>query len=214
MTEVFVATTVEQARLLLDIPMYGVLGAVLRGPISASDAARSAHIPLKRAHAMLTRLLRAGLIEVAGERPRGGRPVKLYRAVAKAYRVPFSLTDAATSTELVRAMQAPFVAAYSRSLGALLIEDAERDLLIRLGDRGELEATVGETERFRQGAHGVLAMTEVRLSAGDAAELERRLHELRVWAGERRQPAGGGAPADAAPYLLGLLLSPGSLREP
>ncbi|CAM2756729.1 MULTISPECIES: hypothetical protein [Deinococcus] len=38
---------------------------------------------VKQAHHKLTRLLGAGLVEVGGERKRGGRAVKVYRAAAQ-----------------------------------------------------------------------------------------------------------------------------------
>ncbi|PNY80780.1 helix-turn-helix transcriptional regulator [Deinococcus koreensis] len=211
--DTFMAQSPEQARLLLDIGGYPVLTQVLRGVVSAGEVARETGLPLKQAHHRLTRLCAAGLVEVCGERQRGGRPVKLYRARAASYRVPFSLTDAATTTELVQAISAPFMRAYAHALAALLQSDEERELLVQLNARGELQATLGDSQRFREEVHGVGTFTQVRLSGPDAAELERRLHELRLWASEHRQPEGEAETPGTASYLLALLLSPGSLRE-
>ena len=146
--DTFTAQTPQQARLLLEIGGYPVLTQVLRGVVSAGEVARSTGLALKQAHHRLTRLCSAGLVEVCGERPRGGRPVKLYRARAASYRVPFSLTDSATTTELVQAISTPFMQAYTQAVAALLQSDEERDLLVQLNGRGELQATLGESQRI------------------------------------------------------------------
>lgn len=100
----FVARTPQQARLLLDLSYEPVLTVLLRTEASAGEVAGHTGLTLKQAHHRLTRLLAADLIVVSGERRRGGRPVKLYRAAAGVYHVPFDLTDSATMAELIGGM--------------------------------------------------------------------------------------------------------------
>ena len=102
MNGVFTARTPEQARLLQEMAYVSTLGRLLKGEASASEVAKDTSQSLQRAHHRLTRLLQEGLIEVRAERPRGGRAIKIYGAVAKEYRVPFSLTDAAIVGELIQ----------------------------------------------------------------------------------------------------------------
>src|SRR5690606_2324901 len=45
-------------------------------------------------------LVTAGLLEVVEERPRAGRPIKVYRSLHDAYFVPFSLTPFPTLEEM------------------------------------------------------------------------------------------------------------------
>lgn len=62
--------------------------------VSISEAAKESgakpNTTLKRAQ----RFIDLGLLEVVGERPRAGRPIKLYRTVADTFFVPFEATHA------------------------------------------------------------------------------------------------------------------------
>lgn len=207
----FVARTPEQARLLLDLGYFDVLGEVMRREASAGEVARAAGLTVKQAHHRLTRLVGAALVEVCGERRRGGRPVKLYRAVAGGYRVPFGLTDAATMAELIGTIQRPFMTAYARAAageyGRTFGRGAEHDVFFRLDAQGQPSLYVAPAVRTEENLSGYGMFTQVNLKPEVLKELARRLRELRAWVAEQESSDPG-----AEPCLLGLLLMPGRLE--
>lgn len=97
----FTATTPEQARLLHDRNYSRLLGQLVGAELSAAQLARSVGLDVKATHHRLTRLQSAGLIEVSAELRRTGRTVKIYRAVAQEFDIPFHLTSADTFADLI-----------------------------------------------------------------------------------------------------------------
>lgn len=77
-----------------------VLGAFLAGESSVSGAARRTGADIRIVHREVLALTAAGLLHVLREEQRAGRAIKIYAAVASAFFVPFSATDAATLEEL------------------------------------------------------------------------------------------------------------------
>ncbi|WP_019588257.1 helix-turn-helix domain-containing protein [Deinococcus apachensis] len=208
----FVVQTPEQARLLLDLGYFDVLGEVMRCEASAGEVARAVGLSVKQAHHRLTRLVRADLVEVCGERRRGGRPVKLYRAVARGFQVPFGLTDSATMAELIGTLQRPFMTAYARAAageyGRTFGRGAEHDVFFRLDAQGQPSLYVAPSGRTEENLSGYGLFTQVNLKPEVLKELSRRLRELRAWVAEQESHDPG-----AEPCLLGLLLTPGRLEE-
>ena len=74
--------------------------ALMKSPMSAAELAQRLALPLRRVCTLLEKLHRAGIAEIQQERPRAGRPVKVY-AVHPLWRVPFEFTSAATLEELM-----------------------------------------------------------------------------------------------------------------
>lgn len=204
-TPTLTARTPEQARLLLNAAYQTVLEPLMRGPHSAAEVARAARLDLRAAHHRLTRLYAAGLIVVEGQRQRGGRPIKVYRAGAAHYRVPFGLSDAEDIEALMHHIFDPGTEVY---LGRVARHCGQRgvggDLELHLNAHGQLNVNLGDALRGSQsGAFGTL--NDRRLSPETARELERRLREVQGWvldraAEEEHRP-------DARPTLVGLLLA-------
>lgn len=61
--------------------------------------------------------MRHGLVELAGERPRRGRPLKLYRASAERFFVPFATMPHATLEAFYRRLEATW---YPRMIAGLI----------------------------------------------------------------------------------------------
>lgn len=84
----------EAAKALIDPGSLQRLAPFIGRTLSVSQAAEltgeKANTTLKR----VRRFVALGLLEVAGEVARAGRPIKLYRAVADTFFVPFEATDA------------------------------------------------------------------------------------------------------------------------
>lgn len=184
----------------------------MQGEASAGEVASAAAVTVKQAHHRLTCLLSAGLIEITGTRKRSGRPIKVYRALATIYRVPFELTEAASVPESVDKLVQSFVAAYVRSIGLRLSQEADHDFLVRLNAEGQFSVNLDggrqETEAHPQGAYGTFS--QVRLGQESRRELEKRLRELKVWASAQETRDQGLPNAQAC--LIGLFFTPGELK--
>lgn len=77
-----------------------MLGAFLAGESSVSQAARRTGADIRAVHRAVLALHHVGLLQIVREEKRAGRAIKIYAAVASAFFVPFSATDAATLDEL------------------------------------------------------------------------------------------------------------------
>lgn len=202
--ECFTAQTPQQARLLLDFSYFKVLGRVMREPSSAGEVAQSAGLTVKQAHHRLTRLLAVGLVEVCGERARAGRAVKLYRAVADEYRVPFALTPAATLGETLQILQGPFLAEQHAALAHALTRASSGEVKLSLNAQGRFQATLGETLGEGEAEAVFSTFAQGHCTPEVAAELERRLQALSDWFQAHAQEPGEGRRG----YQLGLRLNP------
>lgn len=207
---ILVVKTGEQARLLMNFAYQRVLEPTIQAEASAGEVARAAEISVKQAHHRLTRLCGAGLVEVTSERPRAGRPIKLYRAIAAQYRIPFDLTGADDLRDLFRAVHQPFVDAYLTHM-AVRGQETNQGLVLSMDDQGQLCMHYGPRvlQEERYGAIGVNG--ELTLSPSTLAELEGRLRDLYQWVMERDQ-AERHLP-ESRSTLLALLFTPGQLPE-
>lgn len=184
----------------------------MRGEASAGEVARMTDIPVKQAHHRLTRLLEAGLITVMGERQRGGRPIKLYRASSTVYQVPFALTDAATAAELVTGMTQPYLMASMEAIGHLFMTETAQDVLVALDAQQHLSITlVGTQGKHTSGPRGLFGtFTQVRLGRESRTEAERRMRELHDWLAA--QEAVDMELPDAQTCIAGLFFTPGQVE--
>lgn len=206
MTGEFVARTPEQARLLLDEACQKLLGPLIRAEHSAGEVAALAGLPLKGAHHRLTRLVGAGLVDITGERPRGGRPVKRYRAAGRTFRVPFALTEAATLAELLEVMLGPFIRDFARQIGRRFAEEHGHELVLGAVENGRIEVSLNPRVWPREDYGALGTFGKPHLRPDTRHDLERKLRELYDWA-MARDAEERGTP-DAAPCLLGLFFTP------
>ncbi|WP_221088095.1 ArsR/SmtB family transcription factor [Deinococcus aquaedulcis] len=205
--DAFTARTPEQARLLLAEDALDVLGPLVPQALSASEVARRCGRPLKTTHHHLTRLLGAGLVTVAGERPRDGRPIKLYRAVARTFRVPFALTPHATVEELLARVGTVFVQEVTHELARLFAGDSGTELIMATDALGQLGMSVAPQTLSGAPPHGAVGnMGRRTLTPQSQRELETRLRDLLAWV-DGQATADQAAPG-AQPCLLGLLFTP------
>lgn len=199
----FTAKTPEQARLLLDFTFLRPLGVLMYREASVAEVAQTTDLSVKQAHHKITRLLNAELIWVVGERPRAGRPIKLYRA-APEYRVPFHLSDAETMTEWLSDLQSPFVQAHLQRAGEALRDSDQREATLKLNGK-ELTIGLSDPDHVRE---GVSVFTQVRLSAEDQTELKKKLLDIRDWMKGRHTDE---EVTGAQDCLLGLFLTTGKM---
>ncbi|MVN89112.1 hypothetical protein GO986_20435 [Deinococcus sp. HMF7620] len=204
----FTATTSTQARLLQQVACLRLLAPLCQRSLSASEVAHLARVPLKATCHYLAQLVSAGLIVVEGTRPRTGRPVKIYRAVASGFRVPFTLTSHATIRELLDRVSGEFVQEVDLHLAKLFAADLQTDLLITPDGQGHLRTTLApqnvQPDTSLPGALSLLS--RCRLTPATQRELEGRLRDLTTWLTE--QAAQQRQTLEAEPCLVGLLFTP------
>ena len=96
----------KAADLLTDWRQRRFLEPFVPGPTSTSEAAAVLGVKLNAMHYRVGQLLKLGLLEVGSSTKRKGRVVKLYRAAAEAFFVPFAATPHATIVEMIRRLSA------------------------------------------------------------------------------------------------------------
>lgn len=155
---------------------------------TVSQAAAEIGCKLNAMHYRVRTFVEAGLLRVVREEKRAGRPVKVYRAVADAFFVPFRLTSHATQQEGWLAHIEPVARRIAQSMveqdlarevaGQCIFRD-ECDNLVSLGGR---ELSGGSEIVFHPDAHqkplGSDRFGNIFLTETEARGLERELVEL------------------------------------
>ncbi len=115
-------TDARAGRLLSDPDWIRYLEPFLGRASGIAEAARAIGRPLDAVRYRVRRMHEAGLLEVVAERRRAGRPVRLYRAVADGFVVPFEATPFADLeerlTEAIAADGRRFARSAARALRA------------------------------------------------------------------------------------------------
>ena len=100
--------TEAAARALIDPKKRRYLEPFIGQACSASEAARTLGVKLTAMLYQTERLQALGLLRVTQQQTRRGRPVKLYRATADRFFVPFEVTRAESLTTLLAELEADF----------------------------------------------------------------------------------------------------------
>lgn len=132
------------------------------------------------------RYLAAGLLRVAGERSRRGRPIRLYRTVADAFFVPYEATTAESLEEALATREAWVEGTFKRAVvkarwealgpwGTRIYRDDAGALQVQMAVRPDVDASTLDAHEpavlsaWRDGVY---------LDFDDAKELQRALYEL------------------------------------
>ncbi len=184
----FEVQTPTQARLLLRLEDFAVVGLLMERDVSISEAARHTGIDLKRVHRIVSRLEDAGLAQVVGVQTRRGRPVKIYRAVAAVFRIPLRLCERPVLEEHLYGLHAPFLRQF--------LDTASQSIALGRRETGEepsitLDSGRGPLVYVRQPGGAVDAPISsfgtLKLSAGSRRELSRRFANLQRWVMEEAE---------------------------
>lgn len=95
-----------QARMLADPGVLRYFRPFLARETTVGDAAADVDCPPATMLYRVRTFVRAGLLRVVRERPRAGRPIKVYRSAHDAYLVPFARTPHASLEEAFTAVYA------------------------------------------------------------------------------------------------------------
>lgn len=135
--EWFTAGTPQQARLLSDRAALRHLEPFVGRTLGAAQAAREAGVSTERMLYRVRQFVAAGLLVAAGERTRGGRPIRLYSAPG-GFRVPFHLTPFEDVEAELAAQSRPSDRLRVRVLARSLIRKQLSGRLIYRDERGEV----------------------------------------------------------------------------
>jgi len=134
---------------------------------SVGEAAIATGMDLRRTHYYVQRLCALGLLAVAEERPRAGRPIKLYRAIGDSFFVPHDAAPKGFGDDLALELREGVSRERSRSDGGILFTAFE-DGSPRGRIVGGRDAATAATEMWRV----------LRLQPHEAAALKRDLNAV------------------------------------
>ncbi|WP_157464005.1 hypothetical protein [Deinococcus pimensis] len=100
---------------LLDLDAQRFLAPFVRRECTVARAARELGVNANSLLYRVERLMALGLLRVVREEPRRGKPVKVYRASADEFFVPFDATGADALESLVLTLSAPLTRALARA---------------------------------------------------------------------------------------------------
>lgn len=92
-------TDPRQAELMIHLEFVPIMDALTGAESSVGALAKALGWPLDATHYRVKKLWQAGLLQVVREEKRAGRPVRIYRAVADAFFLPYSAFTSATLEE-------------------------------------------------------------------------------------------------------------------
>lgn len=123
------------ARILADPDLAVWLKPFMHSAMSLKCAADELKIPIQTLHYRAEQMVEAGLLKVEREEARRGRPVKFYKATARAFEVPLELVPPGQLRDLENALswKRAFEQGVNKALGR---SGYERYLRVHLGEDG------------------------------------------------------------------------------
>jgi len=171
-----------QARLLTDPTSRALLEPFVGSEKSVTQAAAEIGCSVQRLLYRIRQFQEAGLLEEVRQEPRAGRPIRVYRAVADGFHIPFALTPFADMEALIAKQHAPTDRLRNRASARLALEGSSGGRRIyRDAASGELHsesdtpAPDNLTERMRgQAGNDVTLEVYLKPEAARAFALELR----------------------------------------
>lgn len=176
--------------------------------VTLSEAARELGVSLPRLHYQVGKLRAEGLLRVVRVEKRARHAVKVYRAVADVFFVPFDLVPSETVESAMAKADLPWLGLFLRSLARVWREHpGEWGMQLERSDLGALRATIvpgpGGADRLERPDMPAVSLgawvTDLTLDFEDAKALQRDLSAL-VARYEQRRGSGR--------YLMQLRLAP------
>ena len=150
--QVHVVTNPEAANLLADPAQLELLEPFFRGDVVLGELAKERGLKLNTLLYRVNKLVDLGLVEVVREEPRRGKPVKVYRAAARAFFVPFENTTSVSLGELLGGMTLEGGRLFHREAAKALQTLAPSwGLRIVLNEQKQLMALLTDSEGGRRG---------------------------------------------------------------
>lgn len=185
----------EAVRMLLDPSQLRLLEPLFRAELTAGEYARAIGLKPNTALVRLRRLCALGLVTVAREERRRGRPRKFYRTAAPEFFMPFAVTPWASFEDMMAAHALEHSADFFRSFARTVTRATPDPLgaVVRLFPDGSVKARlspdgVRTLVLFGDDMPAVgYTFQYVRLAPEDAKEMQREQYELwRKYLGRQR----------------------------
>ena len=181
--------TEAAARALIDPKKRRYLEPFIGRECSASQAAKTLGVKLTAMLYQTERLQALGLLQVTRQQARQGRPVKLYRATADKFFVPFEVTRAESITTLLAELEADFQRYFVQNLTWAGLELAKSwGFTVHRDDEGVLVQNLVPREKgdgdalslvLRSSSPALWASSSfLRLDFGTAKALQRDIDKL------------------------------------
>jgi hypothetical protein len=148
-------------------PLRRILLQFANEPRAVAEVASALGIDLKQLHHAVTKLCRLGLVEVAEERKRAGRSIKLYRCTGSSYYIPCAAAPAPFSRGLATELQS----AIARDTAASV-----EGMVFALDPQGRVAGQV--VQRPGTGLAPLDSWRILRLSTAQAKRLKQELGEV------------------------------------
>jgi hypothetical protein len=184
------------AEALMDPATLDLLRPFMREALSVKEASARLGLPFAKAYYRVRRMRALGLLAVAGQEPRKGRPVTRYRAAAPRFFVPFQATSADDLKGFLRDFEAqwaePMLDARVHSLLESGIDLAEFGFGFELNEAGYFMFVLasGPDEADLELGHGPAFSstwdTSLYLSREDAATLSEEVEAVLARYREKR----------------------------
>ena len=190
--QVHVVTDPEAANLLSDPAQLELLEPFFQGEVVLGELAKVLGLKLNTLLYRVNKLIDLGLVEVVREEPRRGKPVKIYRAAAKAFFVPFESTTSVNLRGLLESItregERLFYRETARALQTLapswglhIVLNEQKHLAVRVTDgEGGYKREFDDTDSFFGPAAPALFFGDGTLTLNFAAakEMQRELSDL------------------------------------
>lgn len=214
----------KAALALTDLSQLPLLAMFLRGEATVSQAAERLGTDLDEVYYRVRKLERFGILEVVSQEKRKGRPIKHYRATARAFFAPFAVLPHETferalveswrvfeerrAAGAARALMASFDDLHRWGFRVNVTEEAAVMAVWGPRDPGpDWDDTTLMLDADRPAVYG--RNTSFLLSRDEAKTLQRELNELATrWMLRSRENRAGGGEGPMAEHLLGLSLAP------
>lgn len=196
-----VITDPEVARLLTRRLAALHVSSFLDQARSVSESAARLDLPIGQVHHWVRRLTDAGVLRVVEVIPRGGRPIKRYRAVARSFRLPATLLPPDHYEQQMAQINREVVDAI-----ASVADMPNQDLTIALGENGQVSINRLSDRRKASSLRSLATTTGgLFLTEEQADDLWSELDALtRKW----REAGPDRATPGTTPYLLQITMVP------
>lgn len=205
-------TDPRAARILSDPDWIPWLEPFLGRVSGVAEAARRLGRPLDAMRYRVRRMEQAGLIEVAGERRRAGRPIRLYRSVSDGFVVPFEATPFVDLEERLKETLRADAERFARSAAAAMRATGVEARRIYRGPDGAVHQEAAATEDAIAAASDADPIESLslraRLPRSVARGLLREMIALARKAEALERDPGSDASGPVREYLIGVQIAP------
>ena len=150
MEKVLVVTNAEAARLLTDTSQLRLLEPFFKREATLSEVAAETGVKLNTLLYRVNRFVELGLLTVVREEPRRGKPVKVYRASAEDFFVPFEVMASSSLEQLLLGLLGDVEKVFHREAAKTFQETFQTKGVHVALNEGHMSVVLGDREGVRR----------------------------------------------------------------